>query len=71
VRFLLISVSGRVGPTPVEVGTLDELLGLIGYIESGNELIISRRSLVDKAHDRIQDDNRCPLVLCIYDDFLE
>ena len=72
VKFLLVSASGRVRPTPVEVATLEELLAYIGYIELGNEIIISRRSLVDsKPHDRIQDDAGCMFVLCIYDDFIE
>lgn len=71
VKFLLISASDRVRPRPVEVNTLEELLSYIGYIELGNELIVSRRSLVDKAHDRIQDKEKCKFVLCVYDDFIE
>ena len=70
-KFLLVSVSDRVRPVAVEIETLDELLAYIVYIELGNEIIISRCSLVDKAHDRIQRDNECKFVLCVYDDFIE
>lgn len=70
-RFLLVSVSGKVAPKPVEVRSLRELVAFLDYDDEASDLIISRRSLVSMAHDRKQDKARCSHVLCVYDDFVE
>lgn len=70
-RFLLVSVSGKVPPQPIEVHTLGELVAYLDYEGEASDVIISRRSLVSMAHDRQQDKLDCSHVLCIYDDFVE
>lgn len=70
-RFLLVSVSGKVSPKPIEVRSLRELVAFLDYEDEASDLIISRRSLVSMAHDKKQDKQNCSHVLCIYDDFVE
>lgn len=70
-RFLLVSASGAMEPQMIEIDSLVELVRYLDYCGECNDLIISRRSLVDMAHDRKQDREKCRYVLCIYDDFIE
>jgi len=71
-RFLLISVSGNVKPRPIKVNSVKELLSYLNYDGEESDLIISKRSLVGgKSHDKIQDREECPFVLCVYDSWIE
>lgn len=70
-RFLLISASGKVSPSPVEIETIDQLLAYLDFEDGCNDLILSPRSLASMAHDRIQRNTGCSHVLCLYDDFIE
>jgi hypothetical protein len=70
-RFLLVSVTDNISPHSVEIHTLEDLLTFINCEGEDNDIIISKRSLVSIAHDRIQDNENCSHVLCLYDDFIE
>lgn len=70
-KFLLVSVTGGPIAEPVEIASLEQLVKYIDYEDEANDLLISKQSLIHKAHDRKQRWAGCEYVLCLLDDFFE
>jgi len=70
-KFLLVSVTGEGHAEPVEVESLEELVEFIDHDGGQNDVLISKQSLINLAHDKKQRKAGCRYVLCLLDDFFE